>query len=170
MLKHFIIACSLLASLTSTPFASTPDVDLLSKYNVVWNSPSQDHNGSMPIGNGDIGMNVWAEPDGGLVLLLSKTDAWSENAALLKLGRVRMSFSPNPFAEGKPFEQTLRLHEGEITINAGQGNNAVAIQIWVDANHPVIHIKTNSETQYELTVDLDVWRTQKRELKDKELN
>ena len=27
----------------------------LDYYNVIWDSPSQDHNGSMPIGNGDIG-------------------------------------------------------------------------------------------------------------------
>ena len=43
-------------------------------------------------------MNVWAEADGDLLLLLSKTDAWSDNGRLLKLGRVRISMDPNPFA------------------------------------------------------------------------
>ena len=36
--------------------------DLLGAYNVVWDSPSKDATGSMPIGNGDIGLNVWVEP------------------------------------------------------------------------------------------------------------
>lgn len=33
-------------------------------YNVVWDLPSKDSSGMMPIGNGDIGLNVWVE-DGG---------------------------------------------------------------------------------------------------------
>ncbi len=53
--------------------------------NVVWESPSHDARGSMPIGNGDIGANVWVEPSGDVVFYISKTDAWSENARLLKL-------------------------------------------------------------------------------------
>ncbi len=32
--------------------------DALKKYSVIWDSPSEDFNGSMPIGNGDIGANV----------------------------------------------------------------------------------------------------------------
>ena len=44
--------------------------DALDAYNVIWDSPSEDQNGSMPIGNGDIGANVWMTPDGVLTLLL----------------------------------------------------------------------------------------------------
>lgn len=71
--------------------------DPLDACNVVWESPSADYNGSMPIGNGDIGANVWVEPTGDLVLLLSKTDAWSENGRLLKLGHVRVKLTPTLF-------------------------------------------------------------------------
>ena len=45
---------------------------LLEKYNVVWDSPSKDYNGSMPIGNGDLAANVWVEPTGDLIFYLSK--------------------------------------------------------------------------------------------------
>ena len=76
--------------------AETANSDPLDAYNVVWGAPSKDHNGSMPIGNGDIGMNVWVERNGVLVLLISKTDAWSENHRLLKIGRVRVTLSPDP--------------------------------------------------------------------------
>jgi alpha-L-fucosidase 2 len=34
----------------------------IDQYNVVWDSPSTDANGSMPIGNGDIAGNAWKEP------------------------------------------------------------------------------------------------------------
>ena len=62
-------------------------------------------------------MNVWAEEDGDLLFYISKTDAWSENCRLLKLGRVRVKLSPNPFAKSPSFKQTLRLRQGEIVID-----------------------------------------------------
>ena len=40
--------------------------DPLDDYNVVWDSPSKDAAGSMPIGNGDICLNVWIEEGGDL--------------------------------------------------------------------------------------------------------
>ena len=75
----------------------------LKRYNVLWDSPSQDSWGSMPIGNGDIGANLWVNPQGEINFYISKTDAWSENARLLKIGKIRLSLEPNPFMEGKPF-------------------------------------------------------------------
>ena len=72
----------------------------------------------MPLGNGDIGLNVWVQQDGDLLFLIGKTDAWSEVVRLLKLGRVRVKLSPNPFAKGLPFRQELRLRQGEIEIRA----------------------------------------------------
>ena len=55
--------------------------DPLDKYNVVWTSPSKDCNGSMPIGNGEMGLNVWVEPSGDLVLLCGRTDSWNDRDA-----------------------------------------------------------------------------------------
>ena len=70
---------------------------------LVWESPSRDSSGSMPLGNGEIGLNVWVEEDGDLLFYISKTDAWDESARLSKLGRIRVSLSPNPFVAGAPF-------------------------------------------------------------------
>src|SRR5579863_4679521 len=71
----------------------------LNSYNVTWTTPSTNGSaGSMPIGNGDITANVWVENNGGdLVMYLGKSDAWSEGTRLLKIGRMRFRFSPNPF-------------------------------------------------------------------------
>jgi uncharacterized protein DUF5703 len=113
-------------------------------YNVVWNSPSKDSSGSMPLGNGDIGTNVWVEENGDLLLYISKTDAWSENARLLKLGRVRLRLTPNPFVSGQPFRQTLKLHSGEINIEAGQSGPQTKLKIWADALNPVVNIEAET--------------------------
>ncbi len=104
-------------------------MELLDKYNVVWDTPSRDYNGSMPIGNGDIGLNVWFESSGELLFYISKTDAWSENARLLKLGRLRVKLTPNPLAENVSFRQILRLREGEILIEVGKGPKAVTLKL-----------------------------------------
>ncbi len=54
------------------------------RYNVVWDSPSEDCHGSMPLGNGDIGLNAWIEPSGDLMFYIGKTDSWEDNARLAK--------------------------------------------------------------------------------------
>ena len=71
-----------------------------SRYNVIWNSPSTDPSGQMPLGNGDIAAGVYAIEDGDLFLLLSKNDAFTYNGDIFKTGRVRVSISPNPFLKG----------------------------------------------------------------------
>ena len=55
---------------------------------VVWTSASSDVTGSMPLGNGRLGVNVWATTDSTVGLLLSHVDALDENWILSKLGRV----------------------------------------------------------------------------------
>ena len=60
----------------------------LAPYNVVWKSQSSGPSGSMPIGNGDIGANVWVDSSGLLQLYISKTDAYSEIGRLLKIGKI----------------------------------------------------------------------------------
>ena len=142
--------------------------DPLTRQNVVWDAPSKNSSGSMPIGNGDIGLNVWAEPNGDVVFLIGKTDAWSENARLLKLGRVRVRFSPNPLADAGSFRQELRLRQGEIAFRLGEGPNAIAATLWVDANRPVVHLDAESPSPIEMRATLEVWRTARRELEGPE--
>src|SRR5580658_10308464 len=90
--------------------------------NVTWNSLGTNENNSMPIGNGDIAVNVWTEQNGDIVLLLAKSDAWSENGQLLKLGRVRVKLTPNPFVTAASLTQTLQLESGDIQIQSGKND------------------------------------------------
>lgn len=139
----------------------------LNANNVIWHSPSENSLGSMPAGNGDLGINLWVEKNGDLLFYLSKTDAWNENSRLFKLGRVRLSLSPNPFTDGNNFIQELKLSDGIIHIEGGSKKNPVSIDVWVDANHPVVEMKINSATPVAGKVSLEIWRDHRRKVTSK---
>jgi hypothetical protein len=122
---------------------------------VTWNSLGTNENDSMPIGNGDLAVNVWAEQNGDVVLLAAKSDAWSENGQLLKLGRVRVKLTPSPFAAPAAMTQTLRLEAGEVRIQGGKS----VMRIWVDANHPVVRLEVRTDQPVQLEAKSELWRT-----------
>lgn len=135
--------------------------DPLDSYNVVWDSPSENALGSMPLGNGDIGVNAWVEPSGDLVFYVSKTDAWDENHRLCKVGRVRVKF--DPALETAPrFRQELKLRDGVIEIGAGVSGQPLTIRLWVDANEPVIRVEADSEVPVKCRAHVELWRLQER--------
>lgn len=122
---------------------------------VAWTTLGRDENDSMPIGNGDLAANVWTEQSGDLVLLVAKSDAWTEMGKLVKLGRVRIRLTPNPFVNVSDFTQTLRLEDGSIEIKSG----ANSIVVWADAIHPALHVEANLAHETKLRASLEVWRT-----------
>jgi len=131
----------------------------------------------MPLGNGDIALNAWMTADGDLHFYIGKTDAWDDNARLVKVGKVRVRFEPNPILPGAAFRQELKLREGglEITIGAPSTGGippgasrieqpVATIGLWVDAHHPVIHVTAQSATPLEATACIELWRTNQCEL------
>ncbi len=130
----------------------------LAAYDVVWNSPSEDSRGSMPVGNGDITANVWAEADGTFSFYIGKSDTWSEATRLLKVGKVKVQISPNPFADTGKFQQRLLLKDGEIVIRAGEADSPVTMRIWADANHPAIRAELDGPEKYKVQVTGEVLR------------
>ncbi|MBM4042392.1 MAG: LamG domain-containing protein, partial [Planctomycetes bacterium] len=139
--------------------------DPLGLYNVVWDSPSKDHGGSMPLGNGDVGLNAWVEAGGDLQFLISKADAWDDNARLVKVGKVRIRLEPNPFEDARSFRQTLSLRDATLRVQVGEGAAKAALQVWVDANHPVAHVAVESASPVEATASIELWRTERKEYK-----
>jgi alpha-L-fucosidase 2 len=131
-------------------------INQLNSYNVIWDVPGPGSAQSMPLGNGDIGLNLWVEPNGNLNFYISKTDSWSENNrgtwGLLKLGRVVVSLEPRPALT--TFLQVLKLRTGEILIKEG----ATTYRVWVDANNPVIRVEAQSKRPVSMTVRLNNWR------------
>ncbi len=143
--RNAVTACVIAAAIAT---CAAPDP---ARYNVIWDSPSADCHGSMPLGNGEIGLNVWTLADGSLHLLISKTDAWDEHGRLVKVGEVVVRFDPAVFKGA--FRQELDLKTGSIVIQD-------KIRVWVDAHHPVVRVTTDLPAQ----ADLALWRTNRIEL------
>jgi alpha-L-fucosidase 2 len=157
-----IFRAIVLALLAASAIPAMADSDSGINYDVAWNSLGKNCNDSMPIGNGDIGMNLWTEQNGAIVFLIGKTDAFSENGQLLKLGRVRVKLTPNPFV-GSNFSQVLKVREGEIDLQGGSSaDHPDLVRIWVDANHPVIHIEATTNDPVDVEADVELWRNQAR--------
>ncbi len=116
----------------------------------------------MPLGNGDIGLNAWVESSGDLVFTIGKTDAWEDNARLAKVGRVRVSLDPAPALQ--IFRQTLSTASGEMLVHFQASDGGVpgpttVIRLWVDANHPVIHVEIDGGIPRRATATIELWRT-----------
>jgi hypothetical protein len=132
----------------------------LNAYNPVWTSPSQNDTGAMPLGNGEVGLMLWVEADGDLQFYIARTDSRTELDRLVKLGKVRLRLSPNPFASGQPFRQELRLRDGRVDITAGFPTNQVTLKAFVDSGSPTIHIAGSCASPVNLTAIYETWRNQ----------
>lgn len=131
----------------------------LTSYNVVYASQSKNQLGSMPMGNGDIGSNIWVDTTGILHLLISKTDAYSEIGRLLKIGQVDIKITPN-ILDATQFSQSLLVQQGVIKINANKNGKWVNLLCYVDANHPVIQVQGKSNIPIKVQVSNVIWRKQ----------
>ena len=127
---------------------------------VAWDSPSDDARGSMPLGNGDIGVNVWVETNGDLVLLLGKSDSFDEFNRLLKPGRIRIKTTPAIFRPDEKISQTLRTEDGVVEIVT----STAKLRVWVDANRPVVQVDGEFAQPVESRVILENWRRENRAL------
>ncbi len=166
--------CSLMQVLAVGAPTRSPG-DLLDSFNVVWDSPSKNSHGSMPLGNGDVGINAWVEPSGDLVFYVSKTDAWDENGRLCKVGRIRVKFDPALSVESG-FRQELKLKDGLIQIGGrfqnpesrigkeetGIRDPEASIRIWVDANQPVVRVEAEAQVPVHCRAEVELWRLKER--------
>jgi hypothetical protein len=156
----FGIASSILALLAvATPARAqaAPVLEQLAAHNVVWDSPSEDMHGSMPIGNGDLAANFWVEPSGDLVFYLSKNDSWDADQELLKLGRVRIRLDKPFVRDGRPFRQELDLARGCIVVESGTGEDKTTVDFWIDANRPVVNVQIKGAEAFTAQVALEHW-------------
>ena len=157
--KYFI--CLIVSiSLLKFAFAQPTDLD---DYNVAWTSQSENSSESMPCGGGGIGLNVWVEK-GDILFYLSQSGTFDENNCLLKLGRVRVKLTPNPFGS-ENFKQELHLKEGFVTIEGEKGDIKAAVKLWVDVFRPVIHLEIEANRVLAVDAVYESWRTEDRPLR-----
>ena len=152
------------------PPAPTP----LNPYEVLWTTPSADHNGTMPLGNGEVALNAWVEPSGDLRFYIARTDSWDDLARLVKLGSIRIRVGP-PGGGGaagrnepgpdaaertKTFRQALTVKDASLRASYGEGERKVDIRLWVDANRPVICVEVQTAQPSEARAIVELWRTE----------
>jgi hypothetical protein len=152
----FFLICTLLAK---------AQIPVLENYNQIWTTQSSNSSESMPLGGGDIGLNVWVEK-GDLYFYFSRSGTFDEHNTLLKLGRVKMSLTPNPFKDSDGFHQELVLKDGYVFIT----QNNTKIKLWVDVFKPIIHLDLESENPVKMTASYESWRYKNRESKGKANN
>lgn len=155
-MKKLLIVLYILCSVSM--FAATDSLAWLKQYNPVWTEQSKNSSESMPCGGGDIGMNVWVE-NNEVLFYLSRSGTFDENNVFSKLGRVRLSFSPNPF-EGAEFKQELKLKDGYVEIEALKNKKRMTIQIWSNVYTPVVEVLVQSDTDIECNASYESWRIQ----------
>jgi hypothetical protein len=156
----FLILCTHQAA-----FAQMEELDAC---NVTWTSQSVNSSESMPCGGGDIGLNVWVEK-GEILLYLARSGTFDESNTLLKLGRVRIRLSPNPF-HGQQFTQQLILREGSVKIEGSNRNLKTTVTVWVDVFNPAIHIDIKSNQSLVAEAIYENWRYKDRPLRGRANN
>ncbi len=132
----------------------------IDRYNITWNSQSNNSSESMPCGGGDIGMNVWVE-NNDLLIYVARSGWFDENNALLKVGRIRVKLSPNPFAGGS-FQQQLILQDGTLHIVGEKGKLRTNIIVWADVKQPVAHVSIESNQPTAMEAIYESWRYKNR--------
>lgn len=146
------------------PNGARDPIDAIKLQALTWGTPGGNAAGSVPIGNGSLGANVWVEESGDLLLLLSHTDSFSEAERLLKLGRVRISFDP-PIDVNSGFVQRLRVDNGSIEVSAG----GVDLVIFAAIDSPQILVDSKSSTPRRVMATTEIWRTAVHRLEGEEL-
>ena len=165
MKLRYLLLCLFIAfSYTAVKAQSTE----LKSCDLTWNSQSKNSSESMPCGGGDIGLNVWCE-NNEIYFYISKSGTFDENNTFLKLGRVRIKLSPNPFTDTN-FKQQLSLQDGSVIINGKNGNLSTQVKLWVDVYRPVIHIEINSNHPVKAEAAYESWRYRDRESHGQENN
>ncbi len=168
MNRSFFLVSSLLclANIASGKQAPVKSFQLeteLARYNTVFTTPSQDETGSIPLGNGNVGANLWVEENGDLFFYVNRNDSLAETISLCKLGRVRIALTPNPFRKGLPYHQELKLIDGRCDIDAGEKGKAVHLSVFVDSGSQEIRVAGSCQVPTRVKVSLYDWRADRRD-------
>ena len=77
------------------------------------------------------------------------------------MGKIRVHIEPAPPKGAEGFEQKLCLKDASVYVRYGE---ALELKVWVDANHPVIHVASTSDKPVAMTASVELWRNQRHEL------
>lgn len=121
---------------------------------VLWTTPSKNVSGSMPVGNGNVGVNVYSTRADEVQLLISHTDSVDETGALVKIGRLVVRLvGAGSGGEGGTFRAAYYISNQTICFRLGH----VHAQVWVDANLPVVRMSSTGPA-HALEISLRMWK------------
>ncbi|MFI3322100.1 MAG: DUF5703 domain-containing protein [Rikenellaceae bacterium] len=167
ILKKSILIFSILFASISESVAQDWNPNI---YNIEWDSQSKNATESMPVGGGDIGMNVWVE-NNELLIYMQRSGVMDEYNGFPKLGRLRLWSNPNIFDGATDFSQKLDLASSSITIKAKHKEYGdLEFKVWSDVKRPRIHIECNSSNKIEILSQFESWRTDLRYLPNEDVN
>ncbi|MDO4570122.1 MAG: DUF5703 domain-containing protein [Planctomycetia bacterium] len=162
-MRVFLMCCTcvtfLFMSFESMPFARG---DEGCSYRVTWETPSGDWRGSVPLGNGEVGANVWVDEEGNLGFFISRTDALDEFGRLVKVGGgfIRLDFGDaSPEGKLEAFRQSLEVREGALIVRYGSEGESVKMRAWIDAYRPVLVVEIDTELVCDTIFENHIWRT-----------
>ncbi len=155
-MRNAIAAAAVLAAFA--PGAEAPAA--LDDCNVVFETPSPDASGAVPLGNGEVGASVWIEPGGDVLLYLARPDSFSEACRLLKIGKLRVSFQPARPTTFGSFRQELKLREGRLEAEIGD----IRLEVFAQPDRPVVRILARSAQPFLARVSYEGWRRERRRL------
>ena len=142
--------------MTMLPGGAQAESDWLARYNVAWETPSQDSLDSMPLsGRRGAGANVWVQ-DGSIWLYLAHNAAYDEQGRLLKLGCLRITPVGVSLGSGAGFRQTLDLASGRIVVRQDDSE----VLLWFAGETLIIESKLGKACP--LDVAFGTWRDQPR--------
>ncbi|MDO4551501.1 MAG: DUF5703 domain-containing protein [Planctomycetia bacterium] len=131
-----------------------------SAYEEVWLTPGETHQGTVPLGNGEVGVNAWIDLAGDLNFFISRTDSYDEYGRLVKVGggKIKISAAGNTKEVEECFRQVLNIREGTLYAKYGSEGKQVKIRMWVSAYHPVIFVEMETEEDTAPEFHVDIWR------------
>ncbi|TAF42872.1 MAG: hypothetical protein EAZ65_01625 [Verrucomicrobia bacterium] len=150
----FLSPAVLALALASVSTAATPRIEQLDDCKLVWEGPSKNQSfDSMPLGNGDVGVNVWFESNGDILFYVSKVDSYDSEHLLPKLGRLRLR--TEPALDIHKVKTTLLLDQAAVEIQAGDAK----FRVWVDAHAPVVRLQGHCPTPRKVSIAAESLRS-----------
>ncbi len=139
----------------------------MAAYLVQWDSPSEDYHGSMPLGNGEVGANVWVDPAGDVNFFISRADCFDEYGRLVKIGGGKIVIRTAPdenAAEIADFSQTLDVRMGMLHVRYTRDSRPVHVLMLVDAHHPMVTVRVYAPESLSAEFQTQCWRTEPGEV------
>ena len=93
---------------------------------IVFDTPADDENGVMVLGNGELGATAWLGADGTLHTVLQNSDSWNEGGRHVKTGA--LDYETKSPVDAGTYRQELSLARGEFEASWKSGGRTVSLR------------------------------------------